>query len=118
VSFDRCHLGVESDYNIRAGRSAEVTGPYRDRTGRPLLDSGGNLVFESQGDVRGPGHNSVLQHNGKTWIAFHYFNDPQRKGSRVLQVRSVSCEEGWPRVGEPVGADLQATAIERTNADD
>ena len=103
VSFDRCHLGVESDYNVRVGRSREVTGPYLDRAGRPMLDSGGTLVFESQGKVRGPGHNSVLQHDGKTWIAFHYFNDPAEKWSRVLQIRSVAWDEqGWPKVGEPV----------------
>ena len=101
VSFDRCHLGVDSDYNIRVGRSRDVTGPYVDRRGRPMLDSGGTLVFESQGNVRGPGHNSVLQHDGRTWIAFHYFNNPARKWERVLQVRLVSWdEEGWPQVGQ------------------
>lgn len=105
VSFDRCHLGVESNYNIRVGRARQVTGPYVDRAGRPLMDSGGTLIFASQGEVRGPGHNSVLEHNGKTWIAFHYFNDPARKGSRVLQIRSLTWDkEGWPHVGDPVTA--------------
>jgi len=103
VSFDRCHLGVESNYNIRVGRSRQVTGPYTDREGRPLMNSGGTLIFESQGDVRGPGHNSVLRHGGHTWIAFHYFNDPKRKHSRVLQIRAITWDEnGWPKVGEPV----------------
>ncbi len=67
------------------------------------MDSGGTLIFQSQGQVRGPGHNSVLQHNGKTWTAFHYFNDPQRKGSRVLQIRAVTWDkEGWPTVGDVI----------------
>ena len=69
------------------------------------MDSGGTLIFESQGAVRGPGHNSVLEHAGKTWTAFHYFNDPQRKGSRVLEIRAIAWDEqGWPRMGEPVSA--------------
>ena len=105
VSFDRCHRGVDSDYNIRVGRSPRVTGPYADRSGKSLMDSGGTLIFESQGQVRGPGHNSVLQHNGKTWTAFHYFNDPQRKGSRVLEIRAVTWDkDGWPKVGDVIKA--------------
>lgn len=100
VSFDRCHLGVRSNYNVRVGRSRDVVGPYRDRLGQPMLESGGTVILKSKGNVRGPGHNSVLQHDGQTWIAFHYFN-PARRGQRTLQVRRVSWDEqGWPRVGE------------------
>lgn len=103
VSFDFCHLGVKSNYNIRAGRSREVTGPYVDRAGRTMLDSGGTLLFESQGDIRGPGHNSILQHDGRTWTAFHYFNDPKKKHSRVLQIREITWDsEGWPVIGDVV----------------
>ena len=105
VSFDRCHRGVDSNYSIRVGGSRAVTGPYVDRSGNSLLDSGGTLIFEGQGQVRGPGHNSVLQHNGKTWTAFHYFNDPQWKGSRVLQIRTVTWDhECWPEVGDAMKA--------------
>ncbi len=101
VSFDRCHLGVQSNYNIRVGRSRDVSGPYQDRLGRPMLESGGTLILKSEGNVRGPGHNSVLQHGGQTWIAFHYFN-PAKHGQRTLQVRPVSWDEqGWPRVDAP-----------------
>jgi hypothetical protein len=47
----------------------------------------------------------VLQHNGKTWTAFHYFNDPQRKGSRVLEIRAVTWDkDGWPKVGGVIKA--------------
>jgi arabinan endo-1,5-alpha-L-arabinosidase len=102
VSFDRCHRNIHSDYNVRVGRSRKVTGPYLDREGRALLQGGGTLVLASYGAVRGPGHNSVLEQGGRTWLAHHYF-DPASGGRRVLQVRPLFWDENdWPLVGEPV----------------
>lgn len=102
VSFDRCHRNLHSDYNVRVGRSRAVTGPYADRDGRALLDGGGTLILASYGAVRGPGHNSVLEHNGQTWLAHHYFN-PATGGRRTLQVRPLFWDDdGWPVAGEPL----------------
>jgi arabinan endo-1,5-alpha-L-arabinosidase len=104
VSFDRCHLGIKSDYNIRVGRSKKITGPYMDRAGRSLLNSGGTLVFKGQGDIHGPGHNSVMQHAGRTWTAYHYFAQVGFKTKRVLQIRELTWDaEGWPVAGGVVG---------------
>lgn len=102
VSFGRCNRGIHNDYDIRVGRSREVTGPYVDDRGQPMLESGGTLVLTSHGTVRGPGHGSVLQQGGRTYLAHHYFN-PEKGGQRTLQVRPVFWDEhGWPMAGEPV----------------
>src|SRR5690606_4276877 len=60
LSFDRCCAGENSTYNIRVGRSEEVTGPYLDANGVPMTRGGGSLVLAGYGNVRGPGHNSIL----------------------------------------------------------
>ena len=46
VSHDFCCKGVKSTYNIRVGRSKEITGPYLDRDGKPLTNDGGTLVYK------------------------------------------------------------------------
>jgi arabinan endo-1,5-alpha-L-arabinosidase len=57
LSFDRCCAGVRSTYNIRVGRSEEVTGPYVDEHGVRMTRGGGTLLLAGAGRVRGPGHN-------------------------------------------------------------
>jgi len=39
VSFDRCCRGVNSTYNVVVGRSRKVTGPYVDKTGKPMTEA-------------------------------------------------------------------------------
>jgi arabinan endo-1,5-alpha-L-arabinosidase len=53
VSFDKCCSGVNSTYNIRVGRAAEVKGPYVDRDGKALLQGGGSLVLAGAGRWHG-----------------------------------------------------------------
>ncbi len=55
VSFDFCCRGAESSYNIRVGRSADITGPYLDRNGVSMLGGGGTLLLQGGGNWRGPG---------------------------------------------------------------
>ena len=62
---------LSNDYNIRVGRCRELTGPYIDHNGRPMMDmedydvKTGTMIacgyrFENSGGWMGPGHNSVL----------------------------------------------------------
>ncbi len=39
VSFDRCCRGVKSTYNVVVGRSRDITGPYVDKTGKPMTEA-------------------------------------------------------------------------------
>lgn len=98
VSFDACCRGVNSTYNIRVGRSKEITGPYVDRDGKSLLDGGGTLVLEGQGRWRGPGHNSVYQENGRDWLVYHAY-DAEDNGASKLRIEPIRWDDaGWPQV--------------------
>jgi arabinan endo-1,5-alpha-L-arabinosidase len=104
VSFDLCCRGKDSTYNIRVGRSERITGPYRDRDGRPMLEGGGTLLMEGTTAWRGPGGQSVL-HDGKSdWLVFHAYDGTT--GRPTLQISMLNWEAGWPSVGQ-LPASLQ-----------
>jgi arabinan endo-1,5-alpha-L-arabinosidase len=101
VSFDLCCRGVESTYSVRVGRSDDVTGPYVDRDGVPMIEGGGTLVLGSYGPVRGPGHASVLVVDDGYLLAHHYY-DASDAGVPHLQIRPLLWDdEGWPVAGPP-----------------
>ncbi len=103
VSFDYCCKGEKSDYYVVVGRSRDVTGPYADRDGVPMLEGGGTVVIEGRGSLRGPGHNAVvLGPEGDLFV--HHFYDADAKGLVKMQIRSLTWDaDGWPTVGEPLG---------------
>ena len=45
VSWDRCCIGAASTYRTMVGRSEKITGPYRDRDGKKMIDGGGTEVL-------------------------------------------------------------------------
>jgi arabinan endo-1,5-alpha-L-arabinosidase len=99
VSFDHCCRGARSDYRIMVGRSREVTGPYLDALGMPLMEGGGTPVLEGAGSMRGPGHCAVVRDGDREWLVYHAY-DAEDRGRSKLQVRSLEwTEEGWPGVG-------------------
>lgn len=91
VSFDSCCQGVNSTYHVVVGRSRSVTGPYLDRYGTSLLAGGGSAVLDSEGDMRGPGGESVA---GRVF-AFHYY-DAARGGDFHLGLADLTYRHGWP----------------------
>ncbi len=93
VSFDSCCRGLDSTYRIAVGRSQEVAGPYVDREGRPLLEGGGTILLESEGDEIGPGGQSVSADH----LAYHYYD-----GSAGGQFRLAITRLGWDAEGWPV----------------
>ncbi|MGD0517581.1 MAG: arabinan endo-1,5-alpha-L-arabinosidase [Thermoguttaceae bacterium] len=102
VSFDFCCKGVKSNYNIRVGRSKQITGPYVDKSGTPMLEGGGTLVLEGAGRYIGPGHNSILHDGDKDWLVYHFY-DGENRGIATLQIRPLTwTEDGWPIPGEPL----------------
>ena len=68
VSFDFCCRGKDSTYNIRVGRARRVTGPYIDRSGKPMMEGAGTLVVAGQGRWAGPGHCAVLRKRRDTLV--------------------------------------------------
>jgi arabinan endo-1,5-alpha-L-arabinosidase len=101
VSWDACCRGADSTYNTRVGRSTDVTGPYTDREGTPLMQGGGTLVLEGSTRFRGPGHNAVLFTDTAAYNVYHSY-DVDNNGDPVLRIAElVWDEDGWPVSGGP-----------------
>lgn len=98
VNWDACCRGVDSTYNIRAGRSRLITGPYLDAEGRDLREGGGTLFLGTAGRRIGPGHAGVASWEGRDWFTSHYY-DGQDEGRPKLDVRPLEWREGWPVLG-------------------
>jgi arabinan endo-1,5-alpha-L-arabinosidase len=96
VSFDRCCRGAMSTYNIRVGRSQQITGPYVDRDGTAMTNGGGSLVLDATTPAwRGPGHNAFLREGPDDYLVFHAYPAEGRGSS--LFISTVVWENGWPR---------------------
>jgi hypothetical protein len=99
ASYGWCCRGINSTYHIRVGRSAAITGPYRDREGRRMLEGGGTLVLASEGPFIGPGHPSIMTIDGREWFGCHFYDATQR-GRPAYALRPLTWDtEGWPVVG-------------------
>jgi len=100
VNWGHCCRGTNSTYNIRFGRSRNVTGPYLDREGNDLLEGGGTLLLESAGNAVGPGHLTIFEHDKKNYFSYHFYDATQRGRSRLGIGVLQWDEEGWPIVEE------------------
>lgn len=96
VSFDRCCAGLESTYRIMVGRSKNVTGPYVDKEGVPMLRGGGSQLQATSGRFIGPGGQEALQDGGRDLLVYHYY-DGDLGGTPQLQTATLRWGEGgWP----------------------
>jgi arabinan endo-1,5-alpha-L-arabinosidase len=101
VSFDFCCRGKDSTYNIRVGRSRQVTGPYTDRSGKPMMEDGGTLIVAGAGRWRGPGHCAILQDSGGEKIVYHAY-DADMNGTPTLRIKTLVWDkDGWPALSPP-----------------
>jgi hypothetical protein len=87
VSFDLCCRGVKSNYRTMVGRSREVTGPYVDSDGKPMLHGGGGALLTGNARWFGPGGESILQQPAGDIIVFHAY-DP-KTGYPFLQISTI-----------------------------
>ena len=102
VDWGTCCSGVRSTYNIRIGRSRDLTGPYLDRDGVDMLKGGGSLLLGNEGPRIGPGHAAFLEEDGRLMMSYHFYSADDR-GLPLLGVRGLSWdEEGWPVVDPEV----------------
>ena len=98
VNWGACCNGVDSTYSIRVGRADSPTGPYVDRDGNPLLNSGGTLLLESENHEIGPGHAGVFEKGGRFLFTYHYYNE-NNQGTGTLGYRELSWSaDGWPEL--------------------
>ncbi|WP_246162138.1 family 43 glycosylhydrolase [Sphingobacterium phlebotomi] len=106
-----CCEGKNSEYHVLVGRSQNLLGPYRDKSGNDIRIRGnGTPVMQGNDVYAGPGHNSriITDQEGKDWILYHAIQKDKPKLSngvsrRVLMLDEVHWENGWPIIhsGEP-----------------
>jgi arabinan endo-1,5-alpha-L-arabinosidase len=96
-----CCDGANSTYNIRVGRSKQVTGPYVDNMGVDMLKGGGKLVAAASGRFVGLGHfGHMVLGDGVEKFSCHYEADLDRGGRSVLDIRPLLWKNGWPIGGD------------------
>lgn len=96
-----CCDGVNSTYNIVAGRSRQVTGPYLDNVGRDMLQGGGRMVIAAGDRVCGPGHfGRTIIDDGIEVMSCHYEADFEQGGRSVLGLRPLLWRNDWPVAGD------------------
>ncbi|MDQ0256782.1 arabinan endo-1,5-alpha-L-arabinosidase [Evansella vedderi] len=101
---------LNSDYNVRVGRSDEITGPYVDFNGNELTDLsvrphyeagtklfGGYQLGNEHGWVA-PGHNTVLRDGDNYFMAHHARAQADPNWSYLHIRKIVWTEDGWPVV--------------------
>jgi len=107
VSFDLCCQGVNSTYKIMAGRSEELTGPYRDSEGREMTDGGGDLIDDGDERWLGPGHNAVYMEGDSAFLVNHAY-DAERNGASILMIRPLYWDAGgWPTLDGSLAVSAQ-----------
>ena len=96
-----CCDGVNSTYNIVAGRSRSVAGPYLDNIGRDMFHGGGKMVIAAGDRKTGPGHfGRTIIDEGVEVMSCHYEADFDWSGRSVLGIRPLLWKNGWPVAGE------------------
>ena len=110
-----CCDGPNSTYNIRVGRSRNVTGPFVDNVGIPLLKGGGKLFAAASGRNIGLGHFGLLDlGDGVEKFSCHYEADMDRDGRSVLDIRPLLWKDGWPVAGDNFQAGTYEIQSERS----
>ena len=89
--FDSRGFIVDPSYHIQVGRSRNLTGPYVDRDGVPLLEGGGTVVVETEDGVGGQ---DIIREFGRYYMIHHYYEwEPLQIR---MQIRELQWEDGWP----------------------
>jgi arabinan endo-1,5-alpha-L-arabinosidase len=94
VSFDLCCRGTRSTYRIMVGRSRQVTGPYVDAEGKPMLEGGGTELLAANSRWLGPGGESILHQPEGDYLVFHAYD--ASTGKPALQISTIVWRAGWP----------------------
>ncbi len=92
VSVGRCCAGTDSTYQIRYGRSRNITGPYLDRNGSDMRNGGGSLLDGGNSRWVGPGGQDI---SGNNVIARHAY-DATDNGNAKLLISNLNWVNGWP----------------------
>jgi hypothetical protein len=96
VNWGACCSGLQSTYNIRVGRSANINGPFLDRNGINMLASGGTLFLASTGKFLAPGQVGIITDNGSNFFGYHYL-DANNNAAPTFDFEPLSwTSDAWP----------------------
>lgn len=100
VSHDYCCRGIQSNYKVVVGRSAQVQGPYLDRTGRDMAEGGGTLVIEGdKHDFEAAGHSAAYHlPDGRDLFICHGYSYKHSGQSILIQREIHWTDDGWPEL--------------------
>lgn len=100
VSFDFCCRGKESTYKIMVGRSENITGPYEDKQGNPMMEGGGTLVIQGSEGAKwvGPGHCAVVRDGTTDYLVYHAYDSESERSRSELKISTIVWDGGWPQV--------------------
>ncbi len=104
VNWGGCCSGDNSTYNIRVGRSTSPTGPFLDKDGVNMLNDGGTLFLDDDGQKIGPGHFSFANINGQDTFSYHYYDADQywtgdMTGLPLFAMRNLYwTSDAWPSI--------------------
>jgi arabinan endo-1,5-alpha-L-arabinosidase len=98
-SGDNC-CGASANYAVMVARSKHPFGPF-ERLGQTNT-SGSSVILEKNAEWTAPGHNSIFRdEKGRVYMAYHAVATgaaPVKPAGRVLMIRPVAYEKGWPVV--------------------
>lgn len=110
-----CCDGANSTYNVDAGRSKSLFGPYVNKHGQNMKHHRGEVVLvgnitgeEGEGRIVGPGHNAIITDDiGTDWIVYHGIpaDNPRLSSGatrRPLFIDKMEWQDGWPVVKDLV----------------
>lgn len=101
VNWGLCCRGTNSTYEVRVGRSRQITGPYLDDNQVDMLEDGGTEFLKTDGPFIGPGQIGILQTGTNEWLSCHFY-DGRRKGRSTLAILPLHWNaRGWPETSAP-----------------
>lgn len=117
------YASLKSDYNVRVGRSKNITGPFLDYNGRDLtdLEDADNTVgflnfcgyrWNDGTCYMAPGHNSVLHDEDGSWYLVAHIREQNFTDSpepSTMQVRKLFwTPDGWPLTSaQPYAGEIE-----------
>jgi len=104
VSFDFCCRGTKSTYNVVVGRSAQITGPFTDKDGKPMLEGGGTRVIgATTRNWRDPGTKPYLTTTaGIISCSTPITASPADRRCKSPPWSGRTAGRAWPRFRKPV----------------
>ncbi len=99
ASIGSCCNGLKSTYTTVVGRSDNLFGPYKDKSGKLMMENHHEIIIGKNDKFVGTGHNSeiVQDKNKKDWIFYHAVSVDNPSG-RVLMLDEVKWINDWPFV--------------------